>query len=366
MKITKIISVFLTALIAISCEQQIEQKLVVIDACLVEYNSNGGTGEMADQFVSEGEIAWLSPNKFTFDGYTFIGWSMEAQGEVEYVDKAEYTAISDMTLYAQWEAMIIEPKMVFVEGGEFMMGLDNTTSGSSGGTFGDESPRHKVYISSFYMGNYEVTQREWVAVMGAYPFAFKGDNLPADKVSWYDAIEYCNARSEVEGLTSYYTIDKSTSDPTNLDNADTYRWTVTPNPQNDGYRLPTEAEWEYAAQGGNISKGYLYSGSDNIDDVAWYVNNANDVSHTVGSKLPNELGLYDMSGNMFEWCWDWYGDYEDTEQSNPTGAEQGTFRCTRGGSWYFVESFCTITNRDRENIYDKYDNLSFRVVRSAK
>ncbi|WP_440962321.1 formylglycine-generating enzyme family protein [Paenibacillus nitricinens] len=215
---------------------------------------------------------------------------------------------------------------VFVEGGTFI----NSKSNYNGET-----------LSNFYIGKYEVTQKEWIEVMGSNPSEFKGDNLPVEMVSWYDVVEYCNKRSIKEGLKPYYNIDKNKKDTNNKSDNDIIKWTVTINVGANGYRLPTEAEWEYAAGGGQLSKSYTYSGSNNADEVAWYWKNAgdkyltgewnwpiiennNNKTKSVGVKKPNELGLYDMSGNVREWCWNWYGDM---------GSDIGSFRVVKGGGW---------------------------------
>ncbi|MDH6368755.1 sulfatase modifying factor 1 [Paenibacillus sp. PastF-3] len=196
-------------------------------------------------------------------------------------------------------------------------------------------------LSNFYIGKYEVTQKEWIEVMGSNPSEFKGDNLPVEMVSWYDVVEYCNKRSIKEALKPYYNIDKNKKDTNNKSDNDIIKWTVTINVGANGYRLPTEAEWEYAAGGGQLSKSYTYSGSNNADEVAWYWKNAgdkyltgewnwpiiennNNKTKSVGVKKPNELGLYDMSGNVREWCWNWYGDM---------GSDIGSFRVVKGGGW---------------------------------
>jgi formylglycine-generating enzyme len=198
-------------------------------------------------------------------------------------------------------------------------------------------------------------------VMGSNPSKFQGDNLPVEMVSWYDAIEYCNKRSVQEGLKPYYNIDKITKDANNkpdphFGDLDTIKWTVTINPEANGYRLPTEAEWEYAADGGQLSRSYTYSGSNEIDDVAWYWRNSGDQELSgfwswpaieqnhdqpkpVGSKKPNELGLYDMSGNVRQWCWDWQGDLS-THVTDPMGSQSGFRRVWRGGGWMGA-AFCT-------------------------
>ncbi|WP_141503238.1 formylglycine-generating enzyme family protein [Paenibacillus luteus] len=217
---------------------------------------------------------------------------------------------------------------VLVKGGPFMNKKSNY--------YGE-----KVALSNFYISKYEVTQKEWMEIMGSNPSQFKGDHLPVEMVSWYDVVEYCNHRSIKEGLTPYYTIDKNKKDPKNTSENDHLKWTVTINTGANGYRLPTEAEWQYAAGGGQKSKSYIYSGSNHADDVAWYWKNAGDKmlsgewnwplvennhnqTKSIGAKKPNELGLYDMSGNVREWCWNGYGDSESNSNST---------RVVKGGGW---------------------------------
>ncbi len=243
-----------------------------------------------------------------------------------------------------------------------------------GGTFTNTKSNYygkSVTISDFYIGKYEVTQKEWVEIMGSNPSQFKSDNLPVEMVSWYDVVEYCNKRSIKEGLKPYYNIDKNKTDPNNKSEYDNIKWTVTINSGADGYRLPTEAEWEYAASGGQMSKNYTYSGSNHADEVAWYWRNAgdkylsgnwnwsaiennNNKTKAIGVKKPNELGLYDMSGNVREWCWNWYGDSD---------SNSGSFRVVKGGGWIGDIRSNEISFRGKFEASGIGPDQGFRVIR---
>ena len=189
--------------------------------------------------------------------------------------------------------------MVFVEGGTFQMGSNDI--------YIYEKPVHQVRLSDYYIGQTEVTQELWQAVMGSNPANFEGAKNPVNNVSWNDCQEFIRKLNSLTG---------------------------------GSFRLPTEAEWEFAARGGNKSRGYKYSGSDNLGSVAWYTDNSDSMVHPVGSKSPNELGLYDMSGNVWEWCADWFGDYSSLSQTNPTGPSTGSQRVLRGGNYYGVSDLC--------------------------
>jgi len=250
--------------------------------------------------------------------------------------------------------------LVFVEGGTFT----NTKSNYYG---------KSVTIANFYISKYEVTQKEWTEVMGFNPSGFQGDNLPVETITWYDAVEYCNQRSIKEGLAPYYNINQNQQDPNNLSEYDNIKWVVTINEGANGYRLPTEAEWEYAASGGQASKNYKYSGSDKADDVAWYWRNAGDKylsgdwnwpllennknrTRSVGTKKANELGIYDMSGNVREWCWNWYG--EDLDSNS------GSFRVVKGGGWIGDVNNDEIAFRGKFEGSGLGPDQGFRVARS--
>ena len=201
-------------------------------------------------------------------------------------------------------------EMVWVEGGTFRMGA---TSEQGSDAYDFEKPVHSVTLSGYYIGKTEVTQALWKAVMGSNPSNLKGDDLPVESVSWDDCQEFIR---ELNALTG------------------------------QNFRLPTEAEWEFACRGGNNSRGYKYSGSNYIDNVAWYGGNSGDKTHPVATKLPNELGIYDMTGNVWEWCADWYGDYSSGAQTNPKGPYDGSYRVFRGGFWIISAEYCRSSFRN--------------------
>ena len=233
--------------------------------------------------------------------------------------------------------------MVKVDGGRFQMGA---TSEQGSDANSKEKPVHEVTLSDYYMGKYEVRQSEWEVVMGSNPSRFKGEDLPVEQVSWEDCHEFIGRLNALTGLN---------------------------------FKLPTEAQWEYAARGGRLSKGYKYSGSNNLGEVGWYWENSGDRvltgkwdsnevgrnhcrTHRVGEKQPNELGLYDMSGNVYEWCEDWSGGYSVTSQRDPLGAASGFFRVLRGGSWLDVAKNCRVSIRFGRTPGNRSNGLGFRLV----
>jgi len=256
--------------------------------------------------------------------------------------------------YAQTQA---PSGFVLVEGGTFQMG----SLTSEPGRYDDEA-QYQVTVKSFYMSKYEVTQKEWFEIMGttirqqrdiankSWALYGEGDNYPMYNVNWYEAIDYCNKRSIKEGLTPVY---RGSGDNITCD------WNA------DGYRLPTEAEWEFAAKGG--TKDFLttiYSGSNNVDDVAWYNDNSRSSTKPVGTKAANSLGIYDMSGNVDEWCWDWYGDYSSSPQTDPKGPGSGTRRVVRGGDWNNMARFVRSSDRSSSIPSHRDQGLGFRLVRN--
>jgi len=261
------------------------------------------------------------------------------------------TRTISVSQYGQQDAPTITG-MVFVKGGTFTMGC---TGEQVSDCYSDESPAHSVTLNSFYIGKYEVTQKEWFDVMGSWPVNTifnnlarfgTGDNYPVYYVGWYDIIGHSGSTQVINGVTYWsdgfiYKLNQKTGKQ---------------------YRLPTEAEWEYAARGGASSKGYKYSGSNNIDAVAWYSNNSDSESHLVGGKQANELGIYDMSGNVSELCADRYGPYSSNAQYNPTGSSTGSHRVNRGGNW---SSSDTRVSRRYYYIQDYYSTslyIGFRLA----
>lgn len=216
----------------------------------------------------------------------------------------------------------VEYPMVFVEGGTFRMGSDDSEASKY------EKPVHNVTLSSYCIGKYEVTQELWAAVMGSNPSWFKGARRPVEQVSWEDCQDFIRKLNNLTGKN---------------------------------FKLPTEAQWEYAARGGKKSRGYKYSGSNTIGDVAWYSGNSGSKTHEVGTKSPNELGLYDMSGNVLEWCSDWDGSYGSSPQTDPLGPSRHLYRVIRGGRWNNDAWSCRVSYRISSSPDDSFYDLGLRL-----
>lgn len=216
--------------------------------------------------------------------------------------------------------------MVKVEGGTFEMG---GTREQGEDAFEDEKPAHKVTLSTFSIGRYPITQDQWEAVMGSNPSHFKGEKLPVESVSWFDCQKFVKKLNEMTG---------------------------------QHFRLPTEAEWEYAARGGRKGKRYKYSGGNILTQVGWFNENSGGTSHNVGQKSPNELGLYDMSGNIWEWVQDWKGDFTSEEQVNPTGPDTGLERVCRGGGWNREIDRARVSYRGDDQPDLRYCSLGLRIA----
>ena len=217
-------------------------------------------------------------------------------------------------------------KMIRVEGGTFTMGA-TSEQGSDYGS--DERPTHSVTLSTYYIGETEVTQELWQAVMGKNPSSFSGGKRPVENLTWNSCQDFITKLNRLTGHR---------------------------------FRLPTEAEWEFAARGGNKSRGYKYAGSNTIDNVAWYRGNKNNQTHDVATKDANELGLYDMSGNVSEWCQDWLGHYSSDSQTNPKGPASYIYRVCRGGGWNDISRDCRVSSRDSHDPGLNGFDLGFRIA----
>ena len=303
----------------------------------------GSTPPHASDILSEG---------FPDDLFSKLGISVETTAIVRKamspVKKQRFQTVADLieminstTVSAGKRTAEIPPviknlinNMVQVKGGTFTMGSHNP------GAAIDERPVHRVTLPSFSIGRYQVTQEEWETIMGSNPSVFKGKKRPVENVSWDDCQRFVEKLNELT---------------------------------HQGFRLPTEAEWEFAARGGNHSKQYLYSGSDNLNTVANFEKNVTDVkskpdfgTQNVGIKEPNELGIYDMSGNVSEWCYDWKGEYRKEDVTLPTGPELGCFRVHRGGGWNSISKNCTVSSRNYDLPSHKYSNTGLRIVLGSK
>jgi len=333
-------------------------------------------------------LLWFSTNPGVVSVQRPAGRSMLESGETVLITMSDGAVIGDTAIIRATsmggvggnlvEAALLvtileetETRFVRIQGGTFEMGCVTCCW--------DAGPIRSVTVSDFYMGNFQVRQGEWYDVMGTRPSHFHGGAgvnwryLPVESVSWYDAIVFSNRLSIQRGLSPAYSINGSTnpddwgSVPT-WDNSDAFAiWdAVVVVPGSTGYRLPTEAQWEFAARGGIVCQGnFAFSGSDTAADVAWYGGNSGNRTHEVGMKQPNALGLYDMSGNVWEWIWDWFdwGGYPDHPETDPTGAPSGFMRVARGGNWQNPADLLLSTRRLFESPDLRAETIGFRLVR---
>ena len=253
--------------------------------------------------------------------YYVRAYAMNVVG-IGYGEQVDFTVTNAQTITVNGVSFT----MIAVQGGTFTMGA-TAEQGSDANS--DEKPTHKVTLSDYMIGETEVTQELWKAVMGTNPSGFKGTNLPVEDVSWDDCQNFI---AELNAMTG------------------------------KKFRLPTEAEWEFAARGGQKSRGYEYAGSNTLSDVAWYIDNSGYKTHPVKQKQANELGIYDMSGNVWEWCQDWYGSYSSSAQTNPTGPSSGSYRVFRGGSYSFDATHCRVSIRNRHKPNATFSDLGLRLA----
>lgn len=274
-------------------------------------------------------IALQAQNKFDVNGDGIVNGA-DIVGVYNYIVNGD-SENDDMTFTVKGVSFTMKK----VKGGTFIMGATPEQEGS----YNDEKPVHQVTLTEdYYMGETVVTQALWQAVTGKLPTedgpqwytsTGMGDNYPAYYINYEDVQSFLAKLNTITG---------------------------------QNFRMPTEAEWEFAARGGSLSKSYQYSGGNAVDDVAWYVGNSNRTTHEVKTKSPNELGLYDMSGNVWEWCSDWYGNYRSPDVINPTGSISGSVRVCRGGSWDSSKRMCRITNRGGHNPSDRGSYRGFRLA----
>ena len=330
-----IIALLLSLLLFVGCEKDVNDERLRVTPENIEIGYEGGTVQVDIESTSGWKVivpsdcTWVKSDRYESEvGHRQWIKLTISKNNTEETRKATITISNrgqscDISIVQYKETYVetingLNLKMIFVEEGTFAMGSNDGDS--------DERPVHNVTLDLYYIGETEVTQAQWRAIMGTNPSYYTGDNRPVENVSWNEAQEFCDKLSALTGKK---------------------------------YVLPTEAQWEYAARGGNKSMGYKYSGSNTIGDVAVYY----DYSHSnVKSKKPNELGIYDMSGNVYEWCSDWFGNYSSSPQTNPQGPSSGSRRVLRGGSWFDSASNCRVALRYYNSPSSRYDNYGFRVV----
>jgi formylglycine-generating enzyme required for sulfatase activity len=268
------------------------------------------------------------------------------------------------TLYTETALPNHPFRLHLAPGGTFVMGSTDEDKDA----YADEKPAHPVELDPFYIAEFPVTQDMWTAVIGGNPSNFQGERRPVEQVSWYDAVAFCNRLNAVKKMPFCYFSDENFKQPYALQGELPNEGPVFYKSAPGALRLPTEAEWEYAARGGPYreAEDYRYAGSDDLAQVGWYTENSGDETHEVGLLLPNALGLYDMSGNVWEWCADWFGDYPEEPANNPTGPAEGSYRVLRGGGWIYGAGGCRVSGRSNNDPGNRGNFNGFRVAASPQ
>ncbi|MBO4810690.1 MAG: SUMF1/EgtB/PvdO family nonheme iron enzyme [Prevotella sp.] len=313
---------------------------ITIDGNTVNVSSKGETIAVPIQ----SNVKWTVDNQIEWCSIQKNGSNLEITVDRNYKMEERSGAITihsgevshDITITQQGCEWFESFEMVEVEEGRFFMGAQKSYSSEANydvNAFQIEAPVHQVSLSTYAIGKFEVTQAQWVAAMGSNPSTNQGDNLPVENVTWQQVQEFITLLNEASGLN---------------------------------YRLPTEAEWEFAAKGGNLSDGLKYSGNSVLGACGWYYSNSEATTHEVGTKEANELGIYDMSGNVREWCNDWFGSYEASDMQDPQGTNQGNLKVNRGGSWATPAVNCRNTYRHTDYPNESALDLGFRLAISSE
>jgi formylglycine-generating enzyme required for sulfatase activity len=327
-----------------------------------------------NMLATNGSVA-MNPNQNAYDSgtivlclatanneYRFINWSGDATG-VE--NPVSITMTTNKNITAVFGKSML-PEMILMNGGKFFMGADSSCR-TPGGLNSDKNIVHEVFLTSFYIGKYLVTQQQYEAVIGRNPSLFSGNGQrPVENVDWNDAVFYCNALSRQSGMDTVYSYTGKTETPGDR------IWIlkdISIDYTKNGFRLPTEAEWEYACKAGTETNYYFGNDTGLMKNFVWYWGNSDSSTHPVGLKQPNGLNLYDMLGNVWQWCNDWYAANDGGSQIDPIGPVFGYDRLNRGGCWHDVPTQLRSVNRDRygsDNPYDKGPEVGFRLARSSR
>ncbi len=364
---------------AVRCIQNSAPKLNTTPIGIIYTNSTAATGgerisDGGEGIISKGVVWSTAPGPTTADSLTESGTGANNFFSMirNLVDGTTYFyrafAINSIgTAYGNELSFTFyssQAHLKNIPSGTFLIGCTQGDSNCGGNEF----PVHSVSLNAFQIGETEVTQAQWISIMGSNPSSFKNPNCstcPVETVSWYDAVVFCNRLSEAQGLSPCYYYDAAftrvygkNDGVWSLPNNDLVYW----NTEKNGYRLPTESEWEYASRGGNYSNSY--SGSTVIEEVAWYISNSGSRTKSVKGKAENGYGLFDMSGNVYEWCWDTYSNYTSEAKINPTGPPPGSDRLLRGGSWYDNSHICRVSRRDAFPLRARDSRVGFRLART--